>query len=77
MGLSIRDLEKVAEELAAQPGVRVQKTTKGYMCFPPDGGRSFSWHTTPSDENQSRQLARDIRRAGLVIPRMLPLTKRK
>ena len=76
MGLSIRDLERVADELAAQPGVRVKPTKKGYICFPPNDGPAFSWHSTPSDTNQGRQLARDIRRAGLVIPLVLPLTKR-
>ncbi len=76
MGLSIRDLESVADNLGAQDGVRVKRTESGYMVFPPNHGRAFAFHLTPSDENQARQLARDIRRAGLVIPSVLPLSKR-
>lgn len=76
MSLSIRDLERVKDELEAQ-GCEAKKTKKGYMIYPPEGRRAFTFHLTPSDENQARQLARDIRRAELEIPTCLPLGKRK
>jgi hypothetical protein len=65
MGLSTKDLARIADELEAQ-GARVKKTKKGYIVFC-DGG-SLSYHLTPSDENQQRQLSRDIRNIGLEVP---------
>lgn len=76
MSLSIRDLDRIAEDLQDQ-GCEVKRTKKGYMVYPPDPeARAFAYHLTPSDENQSRQLGRDIRRAGLRVPDVIPLGKR-
>jgi hypothetical protein len=72
MGLSTRDLERVADELEAQ-GAKVKRTKKGYIVFC-EGG-SLAYHLTPSDENQERQMCRDIRKAGLEIPPSLSQRK--
>jgi hypothetical protein len=65
VSLSIADLKRIASDLEAQ-GARVKVTKKGYIIFC-EGG-SLAYHLTPSDENQQRQLARDIRNVGLEIP---------
>ncbi len=65
MGLSTNDLDRVAKDLERQ-GAEVKRTRKGYIVFGPKG--SLAYHLTPSDENQERQMARDIRRIGLDIP---------
>jgi len=73
--LSTRELTKVAEDLEAQ-GCRIRRTKSGYMVYPPNGVRAFAFHLTPSDENAERQLGRDIRNAGLVVPVAISLGKR-
>lgn len=65
MALSTRELSRVADELEAQ-GAKVKRTKKGYIVF--CSGGSLAFHLTPSDENQQRQLARDIRNIGLEVP---------
>lgn len=68
MGLSTRDLGRIAECLARQ-GCTVRPTKKGgWFIYPPKGGRMFTFHGSPSDGNQEKVLRKDVELAGLIWP---------
>lgn len=62
-----RDLERLVDDIASQPGVRVRPTRNGwYFTLPVVGGTSL--HRTPSDIRAMKNFRSIIRQAGLTWP---------
>ncbi len=63
--MSDKDIEKLIREVQRSEGWRVERGSKHYKCFAPDGETIVTVSTTPSSRNAIKNAYADLRRAGL------------
>jgi hypothetical protein len=62
-----KDIEKLIREVQRAEGWRVERGSKHYKLFAPDGATIITVSTTPSSPNVLRKVRSQLRRAGLEL----------
>jgi hypothetical protein len=59
-----KDMRKLAERVAADPGWRVEERPDCWMCYSPDGTTIVNLHKTPSSQRTLHNKLALLRKGG-------------